>query len=467
MRSLLLRVPTTLASCLLATSALGQVPAAPAPAAPAPATALQALLAIPGPAGSSIDVPVVGKLAMKLYGFVELGGTFDSTQSFNESAGNGLIQREDTYRGTHPRFTFSVRDTRLGLRIKTEPRPGVTVSGCVELDFFGNQPSDITEAQTFTSPTMRLRQAFVKIESPYVDVLLGETWQLFGWQPAYFPNSVQVQGLPGQSFGRSPQLRLSHTFQSAAVNLEVAVAAARSPERDSAVPDGHAGIRMVVNQWKGLRTVNSTGTSIDGLSLGISGALRRIAVPELVESSLVQRAVTGYGISFDALIPVIPATEKARGNSLTLNGSFLAGRAISDLLANLTGGVSFPALAARADGTTPPAFVSGIDNGLVTYDAAGQLQGVVWQAALVGAQYYLPPSGRVWIPGNYSHVASSNLASLAPRGIKQSDFADASVFVDATSDLRFGLEYAWFNQLSVDAVSSTNHRAQLGAFYLF
>src|SRR5207237_5544636 len=134
-------------------------------------------------------------------------------------------------------------------------------SAVLEMDFLGNQPTGTAEATVFTSPLFRIRHMALKLENPYVDVLLGQSWQLFGWQPYFHPNTVEIQGVPGQVDSRSPQVRLSHLFKSDALSVEVAIAAARPPQRNSAVPDGQAGIRMLVNTWKGVHTAGATGTA--------------------------------------------------------------------------------------------------------------------------------------------------------------------------------------------------------------
>ena len=68
------------------------------------------------------------------------------------------------------------------------------------------------------------------------------------------------------------------------------------------------------------------------------------------------------------------------------------------------------------------------------------------------------------------------LIKIAGKGMRQARFADACLFVDVTSNVRFGLEYAWYGQESSDPkstdpkkrnVQSENHRSQLSAFYIF
>jgi hypothetical protein len=455
---------------------------APAPAqtlAPAPAPAPSA--AVPAPAGAAstasaklpvstagvVDVPVVGKLAMRLYGFAELDAIYDSTQSYNEVAGNALVQRPETYKGSHRRLTFGARNSRLGFRVRSEVAPDVKVGGLIEVDFLGNQPSDASEGQTFTNPALRMRQAIVELESPWVNVVAGETWQLFGWQPRFLPTSVQIQGLPGELFGRAPQFRVSHVHKTEPVDFEIAVAAARAPQRDSGTPDGQAGLRATLNKWRGMHTSNATATSIEGLTLGVSGVVRHFAVPELAATPGAQHTATGYGLALNALLPVIPATPEKKGNSLTLTGAFVRGTGISDLFVALTGGVAFPPLPTPKGATTAPTFPSGIDAGMVTYDKAGTLRTIGWQSFLVGAEYYLPPSGRVFVAGNFAQVSSNDVDDLAPKGMKLARFADANVFVDVVSGLRLGVEYAWFHQTYVDGVTAKNHRGQMSAYFIF
>jgi hypothetical protein len=173
-----------------------------------------------------------------------------------------------------------MRNSRVGFKLAAPEVGEFKASAQVEMDFLGNQPSDASEAQIFTNPAVRVRHYFLKIEDPYVDFLFGQTWQLFGWQGSFHPNTVQIQGVPGEVFGRAPQARLSHTFKTDPVNVEIAVAASRSPQRNSEVPDGQGGLRFMVNGWKGLRTAGSTGTSADALAIGVSGVVRRFSVPE-------------------------------------------------------------------------------------------------------------------------------------------------------------------------------------------
>ena len=52
---------------------------------------------------------------------------------------------------------------------------------------------------------MRIRHAMFRVETPVVDVLVGQYWHLFGWQDGYHPNTTEIQGVPGTALlARAP-----------------------------------------------------------------------------------------------------------------------------------------------------------------------------------------------------------------------------------------------------------------------
>jgi hypothetical protein len=459
----------------------------PAPASsPAPLPAPALVSSNPIPAAPLGPLSVTSKFSATLYGFVEFDSILDSTQSFNDLAGNGTIARSGSFAANHDRMTFGARNSRLGFKLKGPETESIKSSAVAEMDFLGNQPQGspspagspaVSESAYFASPTFRIRHMALKFETPFVDILAGQYWQLFGWQSNFHPNSVDLQGLPGQVYSRAPQLRLSHAFKTDAVNVEVAVAAVRPAQRDSGLPDGQAGLRLIVNDWKGMRTAGGTGTSIDPASIGVSGLARRFRLPIFSSTMPADQTQTinGYGLSLDAFLPVVPATATNWDNALTLTGSFVRGQAIADQFTGLSGGVSLVSPTA-ASGTTSN-FTSDIDNGLVIFDSNGQMHAIRWQAELVGLQYYLPTTPfRMWVSANYSHMSSSDIKNIVvgttgsninTKIFDKSDFADGNLFVDATQSIRFGLEYAWFRQTDLDGVKNTNHRVQLSCFYIF
>jgi hypothetical protein len=177
---------------------------------------------------------------------------------------------------------------------------------------------------------------------------------------------------------------------------------------------------------------------------------------------------TGWGYSVDVLLPIIPVHDGNRANGLTFTGSFVNGSGIADTYTGLNGGLSS---VTSAPGLTPATgYLAAVDPGLVAFSANGKLNTIAWRSFIVGLQYYLPPSGRVWVSANYSNMYSNNIQLYGnPASIfYSSNWADANVFWDATNAIRFGVEYAWFRQTRVaNNDQATDNRVQFSAYYLF
>jgi hypothetical protein len=463
------------------------MPDAPPPAPPPPPPPVVVVPPpAPVPAPSPTTFSVGSKFSTTLYGFVEFDSMYDSTQSFNDLPGNGGIQH-DTLNPTgmpvskwtahHGRTQFGVRNSRIGFKFKGPETDTIKSSALAEMDFLGNQPLGqpnpvgtpaVTEAAYFNNPTFRVRHFMLKLETPIIDVMAGQYWELFGWQSYFHPNTVELQGVPGQIYSRTPQLRLSKLIKTDAVNVEIAIAALRPPQRDSAVPDGQAGIRLLINHFKALRTAGGTGTAVDPAGIGISGVGRHFSIPAFAQTTTSTRDINSWGISADLLLPIIPAETVNDGNALTLNASYVYGQSIADLYTGLTGGATGAAQTYPQD----------VDNGLDAFTSDGVLHAIRWWSTIVGLQYYFPTPLRMWVTANYSHMKSPNIDVLAnaangtPTASKNalfntSDWVEGCYFIDATGSIRFGVDYAYFRQKYLDGTTGINHRVGFSAWYLF
>jgi hypothetical protein len=319
----------------------------------------------------------------------------------------------------------------------------------------------------------------VKLETPTLNLLLGQTYDVFGWQNYFSPCSAEFLGLPNQLFSRNAQVRISHIFNATgAVSVDVAASAVRPAQRDAEIPDGNAGLRFSVNGWKGLTTPGNVGTVALPLSLGVSGTVRQFKAnaftPPPVQNS---NSATGWGLSVDALVPVIPAASATdRSNRLTLVGAFVRGSGIADLI-TAGGGARFPTLPNPAQATPPPLYDANIDDGLVSFDSTGVLHTIDWQAFRVGLQYYLPPSGRVFFSANYTQAHSGNLAKLFPRGGAEiellvnvadtSRYGDVNLFWDATPAVRLGVSGQYTQVHYLDGNKPHNIRGMAQTVYQF
>ena len=422
---------------------------------------------------------VVGKWATTLYGFVDADAISDSTQSFTDAAGSGLVARAGSVAGENYRFQMGIRNSRVGLRIKAPEVSSVRASANLEFDFQGEPSivgatttaysiSGIGEGAYWANPLLRVRHMNLRVETPVVDILFGQYWQVFGWQSAYHANTVELQGVPGEINARTTQFRISKTVKADPITFEIAVAATRPVQRDTGIPDGQGGIRLAVDSWTGVQTVGSTGTQISPLSIAATGLVRRVEVNAFQAVPKTTKELTLSAFAVDAFLPVIPGTKDNKGNSLSFNGEFASGYGFNDMYTGLTGGITFPTYPAPPAGGTQA--IPNIDNGVVTFDSGGGLHGIQWTTWLLGGQYYFPGlDARLFVSGNYSHVQSANshYYGAASKTMAAEDWFDVNLFGDPLPSVRIGLEYANFNTMTVDGIHSINHRIQLSGFYLF
>jgi hypothetical protein len=456
-----------------------------------------------------------GQWKLTIYGFAEADMIGDSTRSFNDGLNNNVIAHNQTQAGDNTRLQFTIRNSRLGFKADAPEFGGIRSSGLLEFDLFGNQPNinsgggssgqapgpgDTTEAAYFNNAAPRVRHAYMKLEDSVIDVLAGQTYHLLGWQNYFFGASCGFLGLPNELFNRTVQLRLSHTFSSDAVNFDVAAAAFRPAQRDSALPDGEGGLRLVINHWKAMTTPGSGGTVALPAAIGVSGLMRSFRVDPYAPLPDPPIPATGWAVAANILIPVIPARDSTdRGNTLTITGEFVTGTGDADQYTGMTAGATMPNVYQLPPDTpqnaagmaTPQPSGSGaaplvgtpytpdVDPGLVAFDTRGVLHTINWQTFIVGLQYYLPPNGRVFITGNYSRATSSNIAGLFhpdsttqpwvnAGGVFQSSwYVDGNLFVDVTPSARFGLSYQRVTQGMADGTTAYNNRYELTCLYFF
>jgi hypothetical protein len=406
---------------------------------------------------------------LTIYGFAEFDAMTDSTRSFGDSINSNVLAHSGTQAASDGRTQVTIRNTRFGVKGTVPEIDGVKTSGVFEGDFFGYDPNPPTtsEAGFFNNPTFRIRHAYLKLESDVVDLLGGQMYHLLGWQNYFFPASLGFLGLPNMLFGRTGQVRLSHTFKSDAVNVDLAVAGLRPVQRDSVIPDVEMGARLAVNKWKGMSTPGNGGTAAFPAAIGISGLVRRFKVDQFAPRPSGSSTDTGWTIAADALIPLIPVVDSTdRRNALTLIGEFTIGSADADQFTGMTGGATFPTIPGGG------AFASDVDNGLVTYDPLGNgvLHTIDWRTFEVGIQYYLPPTGRAILALNYTQADSDNMAQLFPKAIgviQKSQYFDANIFFDVTPAARLGVGYQFVRQTFCDNTTSQNHRGEILGLWFF
>ncbi len=414
---------------------------------------------------------LAGKYATTFYGFIEADSIHDSTRSFVDLAGMNPIARPGTLGGDNGRTMFGIRNSRFGFHIQAPELAGIDPTGWLEMDFLGNQPGSppkqngFAEAPFWNNPTFRVRHFLLKMNNDIVTLAFGQTWELVGWQAQFQPNTVDIQGVPGELYSRTPQIRASHEFHLGGTTIEVAAAALRPPQMDAVMPDFQGGLKLSIDGWKGVQTVGATGTMIAPAAIGLSGGLRKYVLPTSTGSA----SVNGWVGAADVMIPVIPSSTR-KAWTLTVLGEVVDGSGDADLYTGLNGGMVVGSPLGYPGGAAAYAKVADIDPGLAGWsNATGSLITQDWASLMVSAQLYLPPEGRLWLAGAYSNTLSDNTGELgsAASSFWHETWWDANLFCDVTPAVRLGLEYAQFTQTYGDGVVAPDHRVQMSAFFIF
>jgi hypothetical protein len=411
-----------------------------------------------------------------LYGFVELDLLHDSTQSFNEAIGSTTMARPGMLAGDNPRTQFSARDSRVGLALLSPMYGRIRTSALVEVDFFGNQSLNTTEDLSIVAAAVRLRHVWVKFETPVLDVLAGQTHDLFAWGGyGFYPNTVAFLGVPGEIYHRDPQLRLSKRIASEDMALEIAGAAVRPAQRDGELPDFQGGARITWDGWRGAAAQGASPAHAQPVAIGVSGVYRRFRVPAFTASVANPNETFGWGAAVNLFLPIIPASSPDDlGNTLSATGEATMGTGIANLYTGLTGGVLFPVLPNPAMSLPVPVYLPDIDQGLVTYDAAAQLRTVSWRALVVGLQYRAPfdRGRRLGLSAVGSRLESTNAVELTPvQGrpavFSKAEYVDGNLFFSPTPETQLGASVQLLRQTFGDGVYNTNIRGQLAVYYFF
>jgi hypothetical protein len=426
--------------------------------------------------GIPLQVEAAG-WGLSLYGFAEFDAMYDTTRSFSDSVGNNTLARPDTVAGDNPRVQFTVRNSRFGFDMHAPDAGKVKTSGVIEMDFFGTQAST-SEGTLFDEPVLRLRHFYVKMETPILDFLAGQYHDLFGWGGAgFYPNSVAFLPLLGEIYHRNPQFRVSKVFGGNAVSVEVAIAAVRPGQRDSALPDGEAGIKLNVNDFRGAATPGASRPISAPFGVGISAIGRRLSVTDFSQTPGNDHVAYAGGIAGNIFLPIIPAhgpDKEDLSNALTLTVEGSMGSGINDLYPSLTGGVLFPSLP-NPQGLVPvPLYTPNIDPGIATFDSSDVLHTINWSSAVAGLHYHFPieDGRRLWLSVNGSIISSSNAKDLTPAtGQSQvwnkGNYVDGNLWIGVTNPVLLGLSFQTIAQTFGDNVTARNYRGEGSCYFFF
>ncbi|HEY2900726.1 MAG TPA: hypothetical protein VGL59_09135 [Polyangia bacterium] len=507
-------VPVFLASAVARAQAPAAPPAdaPPAAAAPTPPPAPEPPTPPPPvaqPRSDAMPAGMVNKFSMQVYGFAELDTWHDNVLNAGEGVGNSLIGKTGTQNGDNGRWVWTARNSRFGFRVKSPDWEGMKASANIETDFGGGPAGGAppalggaaaapvpysnvygNEAGYTTTGVLRLRHAYVKMETPYVDITAGQTWDVFGWGVVPFlANGPEYQGITGQIYHRNPELRLDHRFVTDAVVVQLAVAAARPFQRDSSIPDFEGGLKVELPMLKGVHVVGAGKPGYDAAAIGVSGIYRSfktlqhpaLAATDTAPAELSYDKSHGWGVAGDLFLPIVGATMEDQSNALAITGEVGLSSGVGDFYGNPgTGLQNAPALrAASAAGVTPAVaaipYPQNFDNGVLAWNPmTNALVPIKLLAFTAGAQYHLPVyDGKLlWLAANVGYmklqdVGSYGIAANSPAVMKQDLWIDGSLFASLGPAAHVGVNYATYQNTFQDSSKSARLQRLMVALYFF
>ena len=151
------------------------------------------------------------KFGINFSGFIKNDFFWDTRQNASIREGHFLVYPLKVDRDANgndinskSNFNFLSIQTRLTVKITGPDVCKAKTSAVVEADFFGNENAYFVDANGF-----RLRHAYVKLNWPKTEVLMGQYWHPM-FNPNSFPGVVSFNtGAPFQAFSRNPQIRVT------------------------------------------------------------------------------------------------------------------------------------------------------------------------------------------------------------------------------------------------------------------
>jgi hypothetical protein len=331
-------------------------------------------------------------------GYVEESNVFDSTRSFNG------------------RTDFSLRQTRLYLRINAPEMDGWTMKGLVEGDFLGFDPAftptgaaangATAESTFYEQGTFRMRNADVVLTHDTWHVLVGQWWSLFGYTPSYviFNTSTST---PINTFQRDAQIRLTKDMSfTDSFKWQWDVDVERPTQRDAGIPNVDAGVKFMYTDRKAGRLLFDGGEfAPESTSIGVSGTYRQFVNQNTDGYVADKTTFTGGGIAVSGFIPILTSDDgKNFKNNLSFTGEYVTGSGLADTYSGFTGGTT--ATVAGAGQNT------NLDPGLAAFDTSGNFQLIQTTEFTAQLQYILPFETLMAINLEYGRLHANNISNL-------------------------------------------------------
>lgn len=194
-------------------------------------------------------------LQIHLGGFAEIDFIGDNTRSFQEIIGSRPVLRSNTVGGANSQFFTSVRASRITLDVRAPEREGIKSRFYGSMDFLGNQPAvgptGTSELSFETNPDARIFQMYSLVESPMIDVKIGQDWSRFGFMSEYSRGQVSVAATPAALFNRWVQASVSkQLWLTDTLSLTPVFSVERPPQADGPFPRLLEGCKSRIKAYK-------------------------------------------------------------------------------------------------------------------------------------------------------------------------------------------------------------------------
>jgi cell division protein FtsI/penicillin-binding protein 2 len=259
------------------------------------------------------------KFGINFSGFIKNDFFWDSRQNVSIREGHFLLYPSKVDRdafgndmNAKSSFNFLSIQSRLTVKITGPDVCKAKLSAAIEADFFGNENAYFVDANGF-----RLRHAYIKLNWPKTEVLMGQYWHPM-FNPSCFPGVVSFNtGAPFQAFSRNPQVRLTQKLG----NFNIMFAACS--QRDFVSPGGSSvSLRNTSIPDLGLQFsygVKNDSTGKEFL-IGLGGGYKFVAPRIYSEITTTTVTSPSYIVSdTGGATHVVPAVTKATVTKYSVN----------------------------------------------------------------------------------------------------------------------------------------------------
>jgi hypothetical protein len=460
------------------------------------------LLALPaigfaGSATSRWDLTIGGYVKFDM-GYATQGQGQDIYQA--SRSGNGAYENMTDKYGN---FYMYSGETRLNFLTIGPDAWGARTSAFIEADFRGNQS---VGTSTNSAGTFGLRHAFMQLEWPNSKLVIGQTWQTWGFLPTWSSNILDNNDLsPFLKGMRQPLVRFEQTFAKAWTYKVGIISPTNTLGSNTSSSTGYGAVDSYTRSqmpffegsfgWMSDKC-GKIGPWMMLFSLdGFYGRQKQLSATGLTATNTAysvswrDKDVDAWGISFKGFIPIIPDKKGNKAGALSASGVIFYTQNPGFFQSSSTSGSG-----GSANYSYNNIYYTGGPNNTVLSLTAAQQAAISYSAPVQYGgwgqiSYFI--TDKLYLNGWYGYVRSqvsdawrlvnstgtiSGASSNGDAMVNNTQII-ANILYDANSAVRMGFEYGWYNtryanyaysgSTIVGAKDGTAQSFRVGAWYFF